>query len=54
MTYELIVRNGTVIDGKGGPRFKADIAVNGGQIVAIGEIDEAANGTIRSIDAAGK
>jgi N-acyl-D-amino-acid deacylase len=51
MAYDLVVRNGTVIDGKGGPRFQADIAVHNGSIVAIGRISDAADNTI---DASGK
>ena len=38
-SYDLIVRNGTVIDGTGsGPRH-ADVAVQDGRIAAIGRID---------------
>jgi len=40
MTYDLVVRNGTVIDGSGGPRRCADVAVLGGKIAAIGKIEE--------------
>jgi N-acyl-D-amino-acid deacylase len=38
MTYDLIVRNGKVIDGSGIPGFYADIAVSGGRIVEIGQV----------------
>jgi N-acyl-D-amino-acid deacylase len=51
MAYDLAVRDGTIIDGKGGPRFAADIAVHHGRIVAIGRINDTADHTI---DAAGK
>jgi N-acyl-D-amino-acid deacylase len=51
MAYDLVIKNGTVIDGKGGPRFRADIAVRNGKIAAIGNIDEA---TGNAIDATGK
>lgn len=54
MAYELLIRNGTVIDGKGGPRFRADVAVRNGRIAAIGNIDDTASSAISSIDAAGK
>ena len=40
MTLDLVVRNGTVVDGSGGPRVRADVAVADGRIVAIGKIDE--------------
>lgn len=35
---ELIIRGGTVIDGTGAPRYKADVAVSGGVITAIGDL----------------
>jgi N-acyl-D-amino-acid deacylase len=38
MAYDLIVKNGTVIDGTGRPGYRADIAVAGGQIVEIGKV----------------
>ena len=42
MTYDLLVKNGTVIDGSGGARYRADVAVQDGQIVAIGRLNEKA------------
>ena len=30
--YDLIIRNGEIFDGSGGPSFRADVAVNGGVI----------------------
>ena len=39
MAYDLVVRNGTVIDGTGAPRRRADVGVSGGRIVAVGEVD---------------
>jgi N-acyl-D-aspartate/D-glutamate deacylase len=44
--YDLIIRNGTVIDGSGLPRFRADVAVSGGKVAAIGRIRESAKETI--------
>lgn len=49
--YDLVIRNGTLIDGTGAARRKADIAVRAGRIAASGE-----PGTLRSdneFDAAG-
>jgi N-acyl-D-amino-acid deacylase len=37
--FDLVVRNGTVIDGTGAPRVHGDVAVAGGRIVAIGVVD---------------
>jgi N-acyl-D-aspartate/D-glutamate deacylase len=47
---DVVVRNGSVIDGTGGPARQADIGVKDGKIVAVGEVDEPAGSTI---DAAG-
>jgi len=49
--YDLIIRNGTVIDGSGNERFDADVAVLDGKIVKVGSITDAAK---QEIDAAGK
>ena len=48
--FDLVIRNGTVIDGSGAPRCVADVAVPDGKIVAVGQ----ALGTgRREIDAGG-
>jgi N-acyl-D-aspartate/D-glutamate deacylase len=31
MNYDLIIKNGTVIDGSGMPRFRADVGIAGGK-----------------------
>jgi N-acyl-D-amino-acid deacylase len=49
--YDLVLRGGRVVDGTGNPAFFADVAVKGGQIVAIGRIDGSAE---REVEAAGK
>ena len=49
--YDLIIRGGDVVDGSGGPAYRADVAINGDQIIAIGQdLGSARN----EIDAAGK
>ena len=50
MGYDLIIKNGQVIDGSGGPRFYADVAVEDGKIAAIGRLNAKAE---RTIDAEG-
>jgi N-acyl-D-amino-acid deacylase len=46
MTYDLVIRNGMVIDGSGSPRYRADVGVRGGRVVAIGRIREGAHEVI--------
>ena len=36
--YDAIIRNGTILDGSGNPRFEADIAIRNGFIVAIANL----------------
>lgn len=50
MDYDLLVKNGRVVDGSGLPSFVADVGINGGKIVDVGRL----NGTAkRTIDASG-
>jgi N-acyl-D-amino-acid deacylase len=46
MPYDLVIKNGTVIDGSGLPRYRADMAVHHGRVAAIGRIREAAREVI--------
>ncbi len=50
--FDLVVRNGTVIDGTRAPRFAADVAVAGDRIVRVGKLDGARGAT--EIDATGR
>ena len=38
MQYDLIIQNGTVIDGSGLPRFRADVGIIDGKIASVGRI----------------
>ena len=46
MSYDLIIKNGTVIDGSGMPRFRADVGIVDGKIASIGRIRDGAQETI--------
>src|SRR5258708_32692255 len=50
MAYDMLIRNGLVIDGNGTPGGHADVAVAGGKIVEIGRIDGTARQTIDASD----
>ena len=42
MSYDLVIKNGMVVDGSGLPRYRADVGVRHGRIVTIGRIRERA------------
>ena len=48
--HDLVIRNGTIVDGTGRERFEGDVAVDGGRITATGV---AAGRGRREIDARG-
>src|SRR4030095_11838779 len=49
--YDLLIRNGLLIDGSGRPGYRADIAIKADRIVRIGKLKTAASA--REIDATG-
>ncbi|HYZ41252.1 MAG TPA: amidohydrolase family protein [Stellaceae bacterium] len=52
MAFDLLIKNGRVIDGSGEPAFQADVAVSQGKIVGVGKYNGAA--AERTIDADGR
>ncbi len=50
MSFDLLVKNGTVVDGTGAPRRHADVAVADGKIVEIGEVSGNAERVIDASD----
>ena len=40
MTLDLVIRNGTVVDGSGRPGSVADVGINGDRIVTVGEVED--------------
>src|SRR5438105_12861007 len=49
--YDLVIRNGDVLDGSGSPPRKADVAIKGDRIAAIGSVADRGR---QEIDAAGQ
>ena len=50
MSYDVLIKNGTVVDGTGAPRQRADVAIVGGKIAAIGKVTEGAKRVIDASD----
>jgi N-acyl-D-aspartate/D-glutamate deacylase len=50
MSYDLLIKNGTVVDGTGAPQYRADVAVANGKIAEIGKITAGAKKTIDASD----
>jgi dihydroorotase/N-acyl-D-amino-acid deacylase len=50
-TYDLVIRNGHIVDGTGSPWYAADVAILDGRIAAIGRLDSAI--AKQTIDATG-
>jgi N-acyl-D-aspartate/D-glutamate deacylase len=48
-TFDLLIRNGLVVDGSGSGGFPADVGIRNGEIVRVGDLSEATAG--RTIDA---
>src|SRR4051794_36915797 len=50
--YDLVIRNGSIIDGSGKPAFRGDLAIKAARTAAVGDVP--ANSAAAEIDAAGK
>jgi len=50
--YDVVIRNGTVVDGTGSPGTRADVAISNGAIAAVGELEDAR--AKRVLDAEGR
>src|ERR1700731_1243002 len=51
MAYDILIRNGTIVDGSGLPRYRADIGIAAGRIACIGTPQDSAR---EIIDAEGQ
>lgn len=49
--FDLLITNGLIVDGTGGPAFTADVGISGERIVSVGDLAHAE--AIRTIDATG-
>jgi N-acyl-D-aspartate/D-glutamate deacylase len=47
-THDLLIRGGTVVDGSGAEPYSADVAVTGGRITAVGQVDGPAHRTVEA------
>src|SRR5260370_1612275 len=46
MAYDLVIKNGTIVDGSGKPRFHGDVAIEGSKIAEVGKANGSAKRTI--------
>ena len=46
MAYDLLIKNGLIVDGSGMPAFRGDVGVKNGKIAEIGKLSSPAEKTI--------
>jgi N-acyl-D-amino-acid deacylase len=51
MTYDILIKNGRIVDGSGGPSYRGDVGIKDGKIVEIGKLTGPAT---RTVDADGQ
>ena len=51
MTYDILIRGGSIVDGSGSEPVKGDVAIKDGYIAAVGNVEGDAT---REIDATGQ
>jgi N-acyl-D-amino-acid deacylase len=50
MTHDLLIRNGTIVDGTGAPGFVGDLAITGGRITGVGKVEGGAKSEMDASD----
>src|SRR5260370_41691207 len=50
MAYDLVIKNATIVDGSGKPRFHGDVAIEGSKIAEVGKVNGSAKRTIDASD----
>ncbi len=48
MAYDLLIKDGRIIDGSGGPSFSGDVAIKDGKIVDMGKLNGTATQTVHA------
>ncbi|MBT4687115.1 MAG: amidohydrolase family protein [Rhodospirillaceae bacterium] len=54
MAYDLVIKNGTIVDGTGAAGYRGDVAVTDDKIVAIGAVGEVEGTAKQTVDADGQ
>ncbi len=50
MAYDMVIKNGMLVDGTGGPARRADVAIADGKIAEIGRVTDGATTVIDAAD----